>query len=81
MKKINILDEAIGWYGMIVIVLAYALISYDFLSPTGMIYQLLNVTGAGGIIWISYKKKVWQSISLNLVWLVIGLIALGRLVL
>ena len=76
----DLLFEIIGWYGSIAIIIAYGLVSYSLVSATGFIYQFLNFTGAIGIIVISYKKKVWQSVSLNLVWAVIGLIALIKII-
>lgn len=42
------IDEIIGWYGMGAILLAYALVSFNFLSVSSTIYQLLNFTGAAG---------------------------------
>jgi hypothetical protein len=75
----SIFDEIVGWYGLIAIILAYALVSYNFLLSSGMTYQMLNITGAIGIIWISYKKKVYQSVTLNIIWAIIGLIAIIRL--
>ena len=79
MKNKNIVDEIIGWYGTVAIVLAYALVSNSLVSPTNYIYQLLNLTGAFGIIWISYKKKVYQSISLNIIWAIIAILAIMKL--
>ena len=77
--KVGIIYEIFGWYGLIAILLAYGLVSYRILVPTGFIYQLLNLTGAAGIIVISYKKKVLQSVVLNIVWGLIGLIAIIQL--
>jgi len=60
MDNKRILDEIIGWYGTIVIVLAYALLSFNIISPTNLTYQILNATGALGIVYISFKKKTYQ---------------------
>lgn len=76
--KTSKVDEFFGWYGTIAIVAAYALVSYGILPSVGLIYQGLNVTGALGIIWISYKKKVMQSVTLNVFWALIGIIAIIR---
>jgi hypothetical protein len=42
----------------------------------GVIYQLLNLTGALGIILISALKGVKQSVTLNVFWALIALVAL-----
>ncbi len=75
----KIIDESIGWYGTCAIVLAYALLSFDFLSPSTFLYQILNGTGALGIVYISFKKKAYQPGFLNVIWAVIALIAIIRL--
>lgn len=79
--KTTRLDEIFGWYGTIAIVLAYALVSYEIVPSVGYIYQGLNITGALGIIWISYKKKVFQSVALNVFWALIGIVAIFRMLL
>ena len=68
--------EIIGWYGALAIVIAYALISFKAIPSDGLIYQVLNLTGALGIIVISLVKKVKQSIVLNMFWALIAGIAL-----
>jgi hypothetical protein len=75
-KKIHPFYEIYAWYGMIVIVLAYAILSFGIVSSNSIIYQLLNITGAIGIILISFKKKAYQPGVLNVIWAIIALIAL-----
>jgi hypothetical protein len=79
--KRNRLAEIAGWYGTAAIVLAYILVSFNFLSAGGGAYQLLNLTGALGIIVISVVKKVRQSTILNIFWAGIAALALIRLIL
>lgn len=73
--------EVIGWYGAAAILIAYALISFDVISPNGYAYQLLNLTGAIGIMSVSFAKQARQPALLNLVWAVIALVALISLLL
>ncbi|HWB38674.1 MAG TPA: hypothetical protein VG604_00335 [Candidatus Saccharimonadales bacterium] len=79
MKASNKLIEYAGWYGTAAIVGAYALVSFKVIAADGAIYQLLNLTGALGIIAISLKKKVRQSAVLNAFWAIIAIAALLRL--
>jgi hypothetical protein len=65
-----------GWYGAGAILLAYILVSFNVISPQGWAYQLLNFTGAVGVLVISYAKRARQPALLNLVWAVIALAAL-----
>ena len=74
-------NELIGWYGMVAIVLAYALVSFEYLSANSLMYQLLNATGALGIVYISFLKKAYQPGVLNMIWTIIAVIATIRLLL
>ena len=71
--------ELFGWYGMIAIVLAYALVSFSFLQPTDLIYQILNGTGALGIVLVSFHKRAYQPGVLNIVWTVIAVVAILKI--
>jgi hypothetical protein len=69
-----------GWYGACAIVAAYAFVSFNLISATGLVYQALNLTGAIGIIVISLIKGVKQSVVLNTFWAVIAVLALVHLI-
>ena len=71
--------EAGGWYGAVAIVGAYALVSFKVVPADGLVYQLLNLTGAIGIIVISAIKGVKQSVTLNVFWALIAIVALVSL--
>lgn len=73
--------EIIGWYGALAIIGAYFLSSFSIISSQTAFYQILNVTGAIGIVLISLRKKVYQPAVLNIIWTVIGLIALLKIIL
>lgn len=75
----KIIDESIGWYGAGAIVIAYALLSFNIFSVSSFLYQLMNATGALGIVYISFKKKTYQPGILNIVWAIIAIIAIIRL--
>lgn len=71
--------EIIGWYGAVAIIAAYFLASFGVLGIETFWSQALNLTGAIGIMVISYVKKVYQSVTLNLVWATIAIVAIIRL--
>jgi hypothetical protein len=72
--------EIVGWYGTFAILLAYALVSFNIIPATGYLYQLLNLTGAIGIVVISLAKKAKQPAALNVAWAVIAFVAIISLV-
>lgn len=73
------LIEFIGWYGTVAIIAAYFLLSFSLIQANTLIYQLLNLTGALGIVIISFSKKAFQPGVLNIIWTIIALIALIKL--
>jgi hypothetical protein len=79
-KPIHLFSEIFGWYGAIAILGAYALVSFSFITADGLIFQLLNLTGALGLLAIGYYKKVYQSVVLNIIWSIIGILAIANII-
>ncbi len=75
-KDMNIL----GWYGTIAILLAYTLVSFSVLAPTNLWYQILNATGALGIVIETLSKKDYQPAVLNIFWMVIALVVIIKII-
>ena len=73
--KVNIY-EAVGWYGVLAILTAYGLLNFHYLSIESILFQLLNLSGAVGIIIDAYKNKNYQPIILNIVWGTIAIVAI-----
>jgi hypothetical protein len=76
----NFIDEVLGWYGTVAIVFAYALLSFGILTPNDLSYQILNGTGALGIIYISFIKKTYQPGVLNIIWAIIATVAIIKII-
>lgn len=72
-------SELAGWYGVTAILVAYTLVSFEVLETDTLLYQLLNLTGALGIIITSLTKKDTQPVVLNVVWACVALIAITRM--
>lgn len=73
------LFETIGWIGMVMILTAYALANFHILSVDTITYQLLNIIGSFGIILVSYLRRNYQPMVLNIVWMIIGVISLVKI--
>lgn len=73
----NRVVEALGWFGVIAILAAYALHTFSVIDD-GIGYQLLNLGGALGIIVSSIDNKNYQPILLNVVWAVIAVSGLVK---
>jgi hypothetical protein len=72
-------ENYLGWYGVLAILLAYLLLSFNVIGAKSFSYQLLNLTGALGIIIEAMSKKDIQPAVLNVIWAVIALAAILRL--
>src|SRR5262249_10416809 len=70
--------DVIGWLGAVLLLLAYALVSGKRLDGASVRYQLLNVAGAVLLIVHSAWYGAYPSAALNVVWAIVGLVALTR---
>lgn len=70
----------LGWYGVLAVLAAYGLISFGLITVDSYLYQLLNLTGALGIVVETVNKKDRQPAVLNAVWAAVALIAIIRLI-
>ena len=71
--------QTTGWCGMVIILLAYFLLSFDFLSADSVWYQGLNVLGSLGIVLETWMRRDYQPMVLNIIWILIAIVAIVRL--
>lgn len=75
----DVLAEIIGWVGSIAILVAYALNSYQKLRSDSLIFLCLNLAGGLLLMAYGYYKDAFANTFLNFVWVIVALIALGKL--
>ena len=73
------LVEISGWTGATLILLAYLLLSMGRLTGRSAAYQGMNVVGAAGFIVNGWWHGALPSASLNVIWMMIGAVALARI--
>lgn len=71
--------EAIGWYGVLAVLLSFALVSFGLIRPQNFSYFFLNITGSAGIIIETYAHRDLQPMFLNITWLLIALVSFVRI--
>ena len=71
--------EAAGWGGALLILSGYLLISAGRVTGQSALYQWMNVAGAAGFIVNGWWHGAVPSAALNVVWMLIGGIALWRI--
>jgi len=70
--------DILGWIGMVLVLLAYALLSTNKIN-NGFVYQLLNLF-AGIFMAIGlYPKNAWFSFTLQVIWVIIALVAMIKM--
>ena len=79
MSALEIAVEIAGWLGASLILGAYLLLSMGRLTGQSPGYQAMNVVGAAGFIVNGWWHGAIPSAVLNVVWMLIGGIALWRI--
>ena len=70
--------DIIGWIAMIMVLVAYILLSLNKIE-NGKLYQTLNFVASILMIVALYPKDAWFSVVLNVIWAIVALIALIKL--
>ncbi|HZF15972.1 MAG TPA: hypothetical protein VE046_08545 [Steroidobacteraceae bacterium] len=70
--------ESAGWLGAALILIAYGLLSSGRLDGRSRLYQGMNVIGSIGFVINSGYNGAIPSAALNVIWMIIGLVALYR---
>ena len=68
-----------GWSGAVLILLAYLLLSMGRLTGRSAVYQAMNVVGAAGFIVNGWWHGAIPLAALNIIWMMIGAVALARI--
>ena len=79
MTPVEIAVEVAGWTGASLILLGYLLITAGKLTGQSALYQWMNVAGATGFIVNGWWHGALPSAVLNVIWLLIGTVALLRI--
>lgn len=69
-------SDFIGWIGTACVLFAYLLVSTRKLKPRDASYQLLNLIGAGALIFHTFTEQAIPSLALNIAWLFIAVYGL-----
>ena len=80
MSPIEIAVEAAGWIGAVLILLAYLLLSMGKVTGQSPLYQGMNIVGAAGFIVNGWWHGALPSAVLNVIWMMIGGVALWRII-
>lgn len=70
--------DVIGWIGMVLVLLAYALLSTNKIK-NGLLYQILNLIAGICMAVGLFPKNAWFSFTLQVIWAVIALVSIFKI--
>ncbi len=73
--------EVLGWFGTFLIVLAYGLNTFGKLTASDPAYHVMNFVGAGLVGYITYKRRDYEPLTLQVVWCLVAIVALSGMLL
>jgi hypothetical protein len=73
------ISQLCGWAGAACLLVAYVLVSSGRLDGKSGRYNWTNLAGGALLAYASWVKGAWPSVTLNLVWIVIGVRAIAAL--
>jgi len=71
-----LIADILGWIGAVLLITAYVLLSIGVLDGQSLVYQLLNLFGALGLMTLGLARKAYPSVATNIVWLIIGVVTI-----
>lgn len=71
----KVLIDALGWIGALLLIVAYACVSFRKLAVDGALYQLMNAIGSLLLIVNTVYYRAYPSAFVNVVWITIALAA------
>ncbi len=75
---LRLVVDLVGWAGALVLLTAYALVSMKRLEGDARSYQLLNLWGGAFLIVNTLYYGAYPSSLVNLVWVTIAVLTIGR---
>ncbi len=70
--------QIIGWLGAILLLAAYLLVATRRLAGHHPTFHVLNLLGGAGLAANSAANGAFPSVTLNAIWMLVGVIALAR---
>ena len=76
--SLHILIDILGWVGTILYLVAYALVSIKKVEGDSVVYQGMNIVAGALLVINTLYLRAYPSAGLNVAWIGIGMVTLGR---
>lgn len=74
-----IIFDILGWIGMILVLVAYVLLSTNKIE-NGKLYQILNLLAAICMAIGLFPTRAWFSFTLQVVWALVAIVSIIKLI-
>ena len=74
----NLFINILGWTGSVLYLLAYTLVSMKKTEGDSLLYQGINIFAGTLLVIYTLYLGAYATTGLNAVWVIIGLLTLGR---
>jgi hypothetical protein len=68
--------DVVGWVGAGLLIIAYALLSFGVLDGQSLVYQLLNLLAAVGLVAVGWTHRAYPTVAVNVVWFIVAGVAI-----
>ncbi|MFH1823353.1 MAG: hypothetical protein ABH817_01390 [archaeon] len=75
-----IVIHILGWFGLVLILLAYFLVSSKLFEPDAWVYQTLNIVGAVGLFINALVNQAWPNMVLVVLWALLSAFFLIKII-
>lgn len=76
---INNIIEIAGWFGVLLILGGYWLLAVDAIHSRSWEYHVMILVGSTFVGIVSWRKRNYQPVALNIVFVLLAIVALTRL--
>lgn len=76
--SLHIIIDILGWVGTILFLVAYALVSLKKVDGDSVVYQGMNIVAGTLLVINTLYLRAYPSAGLNVAWIGIGMLTLGR---
>jgi hypothetical protein len=80
MRKFNFKKNVIGWIAVVLILIAYALITFELVKSQSLLYNCLNLVGGSLLAWRVLQDKNYSNFFLEVVFVLIAIIGILKAV-
>lgn len=74
------IENLSGWIGALLVLIAYYMVTSGKAKADSTGFQLINIIGASFLIYYTYCFKAYASMSVNIIWVLIGITSFKKFI-